>query len=669
MRKERPMTSKATPPGTPARPANAPGLRKAVASLLAVGLLAVAAAFARQKAPTDVGDLDKKTVEKAFKKPYSPYAGRDYPTRPFFGDTHLHTSFSFDAGAFGCRLGPREAYRFARGEEVVASMGERVKLARPLDFLVVTDHSDNLGFFPQLLAGDPRVLADPQGRKWYDMIQSGKGADAAVEMIVAFSRGKFPRALLSMPGSPAYRKAWRDIIEAADGANDPGRFTAFIGYEWTSNTGGNNLHRNVIFRDSGSRAGRVEPLVTLKPWGSDNPRDLWKWMAAYEEKTGGSVLAIAHNGNLSNGRMFPLRDSFTGKPLDRDYAKQRARWERLYEATQIKGDGEAHPFLSPTDEFAAFERWDKGNLDLSELKKRDMLVYEYARSALKNGLLLERKLGVNPYQFGMVGSTDSHTGLATADQDNFFGKTSSSEPSATRAAHPFIKTARATIMGWEQVASGYAAVWATRNTRDALFDAMERRETYATTGPRMLVRFFGGWDFRASDARTRSPAAVGYARGVPMGGELREAPEGKSPTFLAAALKDPIGANLDRIQVVKGWLDEKGELHEKVYDVAWSGDRKPHPKTGKLPPVGITVDVKGATWANTIGAPELIVVWKDPDFDPGQRAFYYARVIEIPTPRWTAYDAKHFGIKMGREVPMTAQQRAYTSPIWYTPGK
>ncbi|HEV3449534.1 MAG TPA: DUF3604 domain-containing protein, partial [Gemmataceae bacterium] len=606
--------------------------------------LMVLAAWAQQPRATDVGQLDKAAVEKAFKKPYSPYAGHHYPTRPFFGDTHLHTSYSFDAGAFGCRLGPREGYRFARGEEVVASMGERVRLSRPLDFLVVTDHSDNMGFFPQLLAGDAKVLADPAGRKWYNMIQEGKGADAAVEMIVAFSQGTFPKALMSLPGTPAYRQAWRDIIAAADEANAPGRFTAFIGYEWTSNTGGNNLHRNVIFRDHGARAGLVEPLITVKPLGSDNPRDLWKWMAAYEEKTGGNVLAIAHNGNLSNGRMFPIIESFTGKPVDRDYAEQRARWERLYEATQIKGDGEAHPFLSPTDEFAAFERWDKGNLDLSELKKQEMLAYEYARSALKNGLKLEQELGTNPYKFGMVGSTDAHTGLATADQDNFFGKTSSSEPSPDRATHPFIKTERGTIMGWEQVASGYAAVWATENTREALFDAMERRETYATTGPRMIVRFFGGWDFTAQDARNRMPAAIGYARGVPMGGDLRDAPAGKAPAFLVAALKDPVGANLDRIQIVKGWLDAQGELHENIHDVAWSDGRKPDAGTGKLPPVGNTVDMQNATWTNTIGAPELITVWTDPDFDPALRAFYYTRVLEIPTPRWTCYDAFRFGI-------------------------
>jgi Protein of unknown function (DUF3604) len=641
-------------------------LGKILVALVSASIMGLVA-WAQQPAPTDVGTLDKETVKKAFKKPYSPYAGRNYPTRPFFGDTHLHTSFSFDAGAFGCRLGPKDGYRFAKGNEVVASMGERVRLSRPLDFLVVTDHSDNMGFFPQLLAGDPKVLADPTGRKWYNMIQDGKGADAAVEMIVAFSQGTFPKSLLSLPGTSAYRQAWREIIAAADEANQPGRFTAFIGYEWTSNTGGNNLHRNVIFRDDGTRARLVEPLITLKPLGSDNPRDLWKWMAAYEEKTGGNVLAIAHNGNLSNGRMFPVIESFTGKPVDREYAGQRAHWERLYEATQIKGDGETHPFLSPTDEFAAFERWDKGNLDLSELKKQEMLAYEYARSALKNGLKLEAELGINPYKFGMIGSTDSHTGLATADQDNFFGKTSSSEPSPTRATHPFIKTERGTIMGWEQVASGYAAVWATENTREALFDAMERRETYATTGPRMAVRFFGGWDFEPNDAKTRMPATAGYAKGVPMGGDLRDAPAGKAPNFLVAALKDPVGANLDRIQIVKGWLDKDGELHEKIHDVVWSDGRKPDAKTGKLPPVGNTVDIEQATWTNAIGAPELITVWTDPTFEPGQRAFYYARVLEIPTPRWTAYDASRFGIKMDKEIPMTAQQRAYTSPIWYTP--
>jgi hypothetical protein len=620
---------------------------------------------------TDIGTLDKDQAAKAFpsKPPYSPYAGRDFPSRPLFGDTHTHTSFSMDAGAFGARLGPADAYRFGKGQEVVASSGQRVKLSRPLDFMVVADHSDNMGFFPDLFAGKPEMLADPTGRRWYDMIQSGKGADAALEIIVAFSQGTFPRKIMSLPGTAAYRSAWRETIKAAEDANEPGRFTAFIGFEWTSNTGGNNLHRNVIFRENGERARLVEPFTVYPPLGSDNPRELWKWMAMAEEKTGSEVLALAHNGNLSNGRMFPIIESFTGKQIDRAYADGRARWEPLYEVTQIKGDGETHPFLSPNDEFANFERWDKGNLDLSEPKKPEMLEFEYARAALKNGLKLEVELGVNPYKFGMVGSTDAHTGLAAVEEDNFFGKTSSSEPDAARAAHPFITApSGATIMGWEQTASGYAAVWATENSRAAIFDAMKRREVYATTGPRMIVRFFGGFDFEARDAQTRLPAKIGYTKGVPMGGDLSNAPIGKSPTFLVAALKDPIGANVDCYQIIKGWLDAKGQLHEKIYDVAWSGGRKPDPKTGKLPGVGNTVDVENATWTNTIGATELIAVWRDPEFDPVQRAFYYGRVIEIPTPRWTAYDAKYFGVKMPKEVPMTTTERAYTSPIWYTPG-
>jgi Protein of unknown function (DUF3604) len=390
-------------------------------------------------------------------------------------------------------------------------------------------------------------------------------------------------------------------------------------------------------------------------------------MAMCEEKTGAEILALAHNGNLSNGRMFPIIESFNGKRIDREYAENRVRWEPLYEATQIKGDGETHPFLSPNDEFANFERWDKGNLDLTELKKPEMLEFEYARSALKNGLKMEAELGVNPYKFGLVGSTDAHTALAAVGEDNFFGKTASSEPSATRATHPFVKTDKAVIMGWEQTASGYAAVWATENTREAIFDAMKRRETYATTGPRMVVRFFGGWNFEPSDANNRLPARIGYAKGVPMGGDLSDAPKGKAPSFLVAALKDPIGANLDRMQIIKGWLGKDGQTQERIYDVAVSGGREIDASGRAKASVGNTVDVANATWSNTIGAGEMITVWKDPDFDPALRAFYYVRVIEIPTPRWTAYDAKYYGVKMPSEVPMTTTERAYTSPIWYTP--
>jgi Protein of unknown function (DUF3604) len=635
-----------------------------VTGLMALGL--APSAWAQ-----DVGTPSREQVERVLPKPpYSPYANRDFPTRPFFGDTHLHTSFSFDAGAFGARLGPKEAYRFARGEQMTASSGQPVKLSRPLDFLVVADHSDNMGFFPDLLAGKAELLANPTGRRWYDLIQSGRGAEAALQIIGAFSQGTFPKDLMYSPGTRAYRGAWQETIAAAEQYNEPGRFTAFIGYEWTSNTGGNNLHRNVIFRDNGDRASQVEPFTVYPPLGSDNPEELWKWMQAYEQKTGGSVLAIAHNGNLSNGLMFPVVEAF-GKKIDRAYAEQRTRWERLYETTQTKGDGEAHPILSPNDEFANFERWDFGNLDASAAKTREMLEFEYARSALKNGLKLGQTLGVNPYKFGLIGSSDAHTGLAAMEEDNFFGKTTPQEPSPERMLATFFDnpTTGIKVMDWQVSSSGYAAVWAKENTRASLWDAMQRRETYATTGPRMLVRFFGGWDFAAQDANSRLPAQTGYTKGVPMGGDLGAAPQGKAPTFLVAALKDPLGANLDRYQIVKGWLTRDGKLEEKVYDVVWADAERRRPGAdGKLPSVGDTVDVANATWTNTIGAPELATVWTDPDFDPSQPTFYYGRVIEIPTPRWTAYDAKRFGTTPLPGTVMTITERAYTSPIWYTPG-
>jgi hypothetical protein len=642
-------------------------MRKCFASVCA--LLAASAAGAQEATPSQE-DLRLGLAQSDLDGIYSPHVERPYPMRPLFGDTHVHTGYSFDAGAFGARLEPEDAYRFARGEELTSSTGQRVRLSRPLDFLVVADHSDNMGFFPRLLAGDPAYLADPDGRRWYDGVKQGGDAAVAValEAIDRFSKGTFPKALWNLPGTEAYRSAWTSTIDAAEAANQPGVFTAFIGYEWTSNTGGNNLHRVVVYRDDGEKARQSEPYTTFPPDGSDVPEDLWKALAAYEKATGGRLLAIAHNGNLSNGIMFPEIDPESGKPLSKDYAQTRKRWEPLYEVTQIKGDGETHPFLSPDDEFADYETWDAGNLNLSVPKQPEMLQFEYARRALQTGLRIDQRLGVNPYQFGLIGSTDTHTGLATAEEDNFFGKHSGSEPSAQRATHVVGKFGDAVIMGWEQAASGYAAVWARENTRASIFEAMERRETYATTGPRMVVRFFGGFDFVPADATSRSPAEVGYAKGVPMGGEidLRGAQGFRPPSFLVAALRDPIGANLDRIQIVKGWVDAKGALHEKVYDVAWSGERKPG-ADGKLPAVGNTVDVANATFTNTIGAPELIAVWSDPDFDSKARAVYYARVIEIPTPRWTAYDAKRFGTRMPPEVPLTTQERAYTSPIWYSP--
>ena len=399
------------------------------------------------------------------KPPYSPYANRDFPTRPFFGDTHLHTSFSMDAGAFGARLGPKEAYRFARGEQLTASSGQPVKLSRPLDFLVVADHSDNMGFFPDLFAGKPELLADPTGRQWYDLIQSGRGAEAALEIIGAFSQGTFPKDLMYMPGTrpiaaPGRRRLPPPSSTTSRAASPPS--SATNGPRTPAATTCTATSSSATTATGRARSSR-SPCIRLS--GATIPEELWKWMQAYEQKTGGSVLAIAHNGNLSNGLMFPIVEAF-GKRIDRAYAEQRTRWERLYETTQTKGDGEAHPFLSPNDEFANFERWDFGNLDASVAKTREMLEFEYARSALKNGLKLGQTLGVNPYKFGLIGSSDAHTGLAAMEEDNFFGKTTPQEPSPERMLATFMNNPKTgiKIMDWQVSSSGYAAVWAKENT-------------------------------------------------------------------------------------------------------------------------------------------------------------------------------------------------------------
>jgi len=616
-------------------------------SFLATSLMA-------QQIPTREG------VEVIAASKFSPYAGRNFPTRVFFGDTHLHTAVSVDAGTM-CRIGQEDAFRFARGEEITTTHGLRAKLSRPLDFLVVSDHAEMYGLMPRLLAGDPEILSSEIGKRWYTELQSGdrdRIFATAMEIVASLSKKDPPIA-----SDKVVRSAWHAYTKLADRYNEPGRFTALIGYEWTA-IGGFNLHRNVIFRGDSSVANRTVPF---SQFDSQNPEDLWRHLAGVEQATGAELLAIPHNGNLSNGRMFNV-ESFDGKPLNRDLAALRARFEKIVEVTQIKGDSETHPMLSPNDEFADYETWDRSNLDGTEAKKPGMLQSEYAREALKTGLNLEGKLGVNPFKFGMIGSTDSHTAMAAVEEENFFGKHSGVEPEPHRWEHVVIEAPdpQYTVMGWQQEASGYAAVWATENTREAIIDAMKRKETYATTGPRMTVRFFGGWDFTEQDTLSRLPADAGYARGVPMGGDLNPAPKGQSPTFLVAARKDPYSGNLDRIQIVKGWMDAKGKTHEKIYDVVWSGDRKPG-TDGKVPPVGNTVDVENATWTNTIGASELISVWVDPDFDADVPAFYYARVIEIPTPRWTAYEAMRFDVEMSDNVPMTTQERAYTSPIWYSP--
>lgn len=629
-----------------------------VFGLVIVACLLYGSVHAQDQIPSKEGVADR------FEQPtFSPYAGRNYPTKVLWGDTHLHTAVSVDAGTM-CRLGQEEAFRFARGEEVTTTGGLRAKLSRPLDFLVISDHAEMYGLMPQLLGGDRDILETEKGKRWHSMIRSGdrdRIFDAAMEIISTLKDKEPP-----IKSEKLVRKAWQNFTALADKYNEPGRFTAFIGYEYTTR-GGNNLHRNVVFRGDATEANRTLPF---SQYDSQNPEDLWKALAKFQDETGSEVLTIPHNGNLSNGRMFSVLTN-DGNPLTREIAELRARMEPIIEVTQIKGDGEAHPYLSPNDEFADYETWDKANLDGTELKKKEMLQYEYARSALKIGLQLEKKLGVNPFKFGMIGSTDAHTGLAAVEEDNFFGKHSGVEPEPDRWKHEVIRSPEdpsLTVLGWQQAASGYAAVWATENTREAIFDAMKRKEVYATTGSRMMVRFFGGWDFVNDDANNRHPANIGYEKGVPMGGDLKNPPAGKkAPTFLVGAMKDPYSGNLDRIQIVKGWLNADGTTSEKVYDVAVSDGRKIGPDGRCKQEVGNTVDVKNATWKNTIGAPELIAVWKDPEFDSKQLAFYYVRVLEIPTPRWTAYEAKRFGLELPPEVAMTTQERAYTSPIWYTP--
>jgi hypothetical protein len=594
---------------------------------------------------------------------YSPYPAQDFPNRVFFGDTHLHTSYSADAGMIGNTLGPDEAYRFAKGETVTSSTGLPARLARPLDFLVVADHAENLGLAPLLSARDEALLATEFGQSLVAAIDAGDPAGAWGIWSKAKAGGVDP--LAAYP--EIYMNAWSTITAAAERHNDPGLFTALIGFEWTSNPGRNNLHRNVVFRGGKEAA---DTIIPFSNFDSFDPEDLWAWMERYEADTGDRLLAIPHNGNLSNGLMF---DDVTlaGERLDADYAARRARWEPLYEVTQMKGDGEAHPMLSPDDPFADFETWDKGQLG-PEPKTPEMLPREYAREALKRGLAYGATLGTNPFKFGMIGSTDSHTSLSTTTEDNFFGKVAAVEPTADPVRFREVVGGvggdeSVAQYAWQTSASGLAAVWARENTREAIWDALARKEVYATTGTRIRVRVFAGFDFAETDRFRSDFDAHGYANGVPMGGDLSAAPAGAAPMFLVRALRDPDGANLDRIQIVKGWLDAEGITHERVIDVALSDGRAPGPD-GSVPAVGNTVNVEQATYDNSIGDAALGAFWRDPEFDPAQHAFYYVRVVEIPTPRWTTFDAKVFGVDIREGAPTSIQERAYTSPIWYTPG-
>lgn len=616
-------------------------------------------------------------------EPYSPHVGESYPDNVYWGDTHVHTALSVDGYIFGNRLMPDDAYRFAKGEKIRAAGGGEVRLRRPLDFFMVSDHAENMGVIARVDSGDESLSKTEAGKLTVQSLNYSVSLVEALNADTEDSLNSFNAATLraikanqglgvGLGGADFgidegfHRAVWDQVVADAEKHNDPGTFTTFVGYEWTGSG-----HRNVVFGDGPELTSQVVPFSSLD---SSDPEDMWAYLEDYEERLGGKALAIPHNGNLSRNRMFaPITDQ--DRPFDQAYAKSRSRWEPLYEVTQIKGDGESHPLLSPNDEFAAYEvfRWGvtlsqpdskkqgDASTDSKEQAKvssepQPLPIHSYARSALKLGLSTEAELGVNPFKFGMIGSTDSHTALATADQDNFWGKMPGNEPGRNRV-----------ITGWNYQAAGYAAVWAEENTRDALFAAMRRKEVYASTGPRITVRFFGGWDYSAADAARPDLARVGYAGGVPMGGDLTQAPDGKAPSFLIRAVKDPDGANLDRVQVIKGWRDEDGELHEAIYNVALSDGRTENAQ-GEVEAVGSTVDVADASYTNSIGDPALAVVWTDPDFDRAEAAFYYLRVLEIPTPRWTAYDAKFYGLKdLPDGIPMVTQERAYTSPIWYKP--
>ena len=597
----------------------------------------------------------------AAQQSYSPYVDRDYPENVYWGDTHLHSYLSGDAYSFGATITPDQAYRFAKGEITRADGGEDVRIRRPLDFLMVADHATNLGVLPALVAGDPRVLS---AKGVPEMAKRLAARPTVSELLASATKDEYDAGskLIGAAKAIAFldygidesfkRDVWQGVVEVAERHNDPGTFTTFAGYEYTPTP----LHRNVLF--SGGPADTLKTLP-FSSQDSQNPEDLWAHLTRYKEMTGSDVIAIPHNSNLSRGGMF-RRVTFQGQRISRDYARIRSDIEPIIEVTQIKGDSETNPLISPNDEFADHEpyRYSKPTADKeSSRTPEDITRASYARSALQTGLDIEANVGVNPYKFGMIGSTDAHTGIASVDEDNFWGKLGGAEPSRYRSANQ---------SNWSS--SGYAAVWATENTREAIFSAMKRREVYATTGPRITLRFFAGWDYAESDAQRPDIAEVGYRLGVPMGGDLTRSKEtkDKAPTFLMRATKDPDGANLDRVQIVKGWRDGNGKLQEKVYDVAWSGHRKID-SNGVLPPVGSTVNLPDASYKNIIGSPELSVTWSDPDFNETERAVYYVRVLQIPTPRWTVYDAKFYGQEVPQDPPPVIEERAYSSPIWYTP--
>lgn len=600
--------------------------------------------------------------------------------RVFFGELHLHTSLSTDAWTYGTKLLPADAYRFGRGDTVMVPAsqvsreqgrgdGKDVPARRPwaLDFMAVTDHSE--------LLGTMLPLDDPSSA--FAKSEAGKRilANPPIAQAMAFfarnGRGTLPP---DMQDPKQMRSAWEMTVKAANDFYAPGKFTTFIGYEWSAAPDGKNLHRNVIFNADHA------PLP-FTAYQSAKPEDLWHYLESVRAQ-GIDVIAIPHNGNASGGLMYDWNMS-DGRPIDEAYAQRRALNEPLTEIVQIKGQSDTLPVLSPNDEFANFEIYDRL---LAPDAVKGTPPGSYVRDAFGRGLVIQARTGANPFKYGVVGGSDIHNALSASDENATAGGQFGIDPSTMlprgekaeyALGHSIPAKVRAEAEArhrtprkvdiLERSSAGLTGVWAEQNTRDSIFAALKRKETFATSGPRMRVRMFGGWDF--ADGLLKDPDWVkqAYARGVPMGADLAARPAGaRAPALILQALKDPDGANLDRIQIVKVWLDG-GTYREKVFDVALSGARKPDPSTHRAPPVGNTVNLQTGAYTNTIGAPELSALWRDPEFDPKQPAVYYARVLEIPTPRWSTLLAIKDKLPLPTEAPITIQERAWSSPLWYTP--
>ncbi|MFI2811843.1 DUF3604 domain-containing protein [Microbulbifer sp. JSM ZJ756] len=577
----------------------------------------------------------------------------DIATDVYFGNFHVHTSYSFDAVTNGATTTPDDAYRWAKGEAISAgTLGGELQIERPLDFYSVSDHAEYLGVFKKMYDPESPASKLPIAKE-ITSDDTKVAFDAYARVLDSMQPGNSDPAL----SDPSITKPiWQEMVETADRHYKPGKFTTFPAFEWTSNPDKLNLHRVVVFRTS-----EGVPDMPYSALDSDDPRDLWKWMAKMREG-GATLFAIPHNGNASDGLMFPV--ALDGEPLTADYIETRVRNEPVYEVSQIKGTSETHPELAPNDEFAGFEIWDY-TLSSTRVERPKNKKGSYARQAYLDGLAMAAKGRGNPYVFGLIGDSDTHNSAATIEEDNYTGKFGIESKAEHRLDGPVPGDEVNNQRVREFSSGGLAAVWAPENTREAIWDAIKRKETYATSGTRMQVRFFGGWDYD-KDSMQGDWARAAYEKGVPMGGNLEPGSDDRKPVFLVQAMKDSAGANLDRIQIIKGWVDKDGKQHKKIYDVALSGDRKPG-SDGKVPPVGNTVNVEKATYTNDIGSGQLSAVWTDEEFDPAQHAFYYARVIEIPTPRWSTYDAAKLGREPPDSLPETIQERAWTSPIWYSP--